>query len=120
MPCVSTCACSCPLYSWRSVVLGQRRLTVTWLYCRAEVDGYLSVRQPGAWLSGLRGRLLLPPGEVVVAGTHYDVPLINALVFYIGIRVRQPVRRHAVCFGIPPRCSTCSVHVLTMGKDSIS
>ena len=59
--------------------------------CRAEVDGYLSSRGPAAWLSGLRGRLLLPPGEVVVAGTHYDVPLLNALVFYVGIRVRAPV-----------------------------
>lgn len=55
---------------------------------RAEVDGYLNARQPGGWLGGLRGRLLLPPGEVVAAGTHYDTPLINALVFYVGIRVR--------------------------------
>lgn len=52
------------------------------------MDGYLGARQPGGWLGGLRGRLLLPPGEVVVAGTHYDVPLINALVFYVGIWVR--------------------------------
>jgi len=51
------------------------------------VDGYLSSRGPVAWLSSLRGRLLLPPGEVHVAGTHYDVPMLNALVFYVGIRV---------------------------------
>ena len=57
---------------------------------RAEVDGYLANRGPALWLGGLRGRLLLPPGDAALAGTHYDVPLLNSLVFYVGIRVRLP------------------------------
>ncbi len=52
------------------------------------MDGYLARRGSPGWLGGLRGRLLLPPGDVAAAGTNYNVPLINALVFYVGIRVR--------------------------------
>ena len=55
---------------------------------RGEVDAYLAARQPVAFLAGLRQRLLLPQAEVQLHGTSYNVPLLNALVFYVGIKVR--------------------------------
>ena len=55
---------------------------------RGEVDAYLAQRQPVTFLASLKQRLLLPQHEVLLCGTKYNVPLLNALVFYVGIRVR--------------------------------
>ncbi len=55
---------------------------------RAEVDAYLAARQPAGFLAALRQRLLLPAHEVHLCGTKYNVPLLNALVFYVGVQVR--------------------------------
>jgi hypothetical protein len=35
----------------------------------------------------LKGRLMLPPAEAVSSGTKYNVPLLNALVLYVGMQV---------------------------------
>ncbi|KAK9843414.1 hypothetical protein WJX81_000935 [Elliptochloris bilobata] len=53
---------------------------------RAEVDAYLGSRQPAGFLAALRQRLLLPVHEVHLCGTKYNVPLLNALVFYVGVQ----------------------------------
>ena len=59
---------------------------------RAEVDGILGrLAPPGAALS-LRQRLVLSPSEALAAGSRYNVPLINALVFYVGIRAVEESR----------------------------
>jgi len=55
---------------------------------RAEVDAYLAARQPAGFLAALRQRLLLPAHEVHLCGTKYNVPLLNALVFYVGVQAR--------------------------------
>ena len=54
---------------------------------RTEVDAYLAHRQPPHFPGSLRSRLALPPHEVAICGTKYNVPLLNALVFYVGIQV---------------------------------
>jgi CCR4-NOT transcription complex subunit 1 len=51
-----------------------------------EVDHYLKTRLPSTFCSDLRQRLLLPPHEAMACGTHYNVPLLNALVLYVGIQ----------------------------------
>lgn len=56
---------------------------------RAEVDTYMAARQPATFLTSLKQRLLLPQHETILCGTKYSQPLLNALVFYVGIRVRQ-------------------------------
>ncbi len=55
---------------------------------RAEVDAYLAGHGPAAtaFLMGMRSRLTLSPADALVCGTKYNVPLINALAFYVGIR----------------------------------
>lgn len=53
---------------------------------RAEVDAYLAAQGPPNFLMGLRSRLTLSPSDALVCGTKYNVPLINALAFYVGIR----------------------------------
>jgi hypothetical protein len=40
-----------------------------------------------SFLSDLKQKLLLPQNEASIAGTRYNVPLINSLVLYIGIQV---------------------------------
>lgn len=53
---------------------------------RAELDHYLKARQPSSFCSELGQRLLLAPHESLVCGTRYNVPLLNALVLYVGIQ----------------------------------
>lgn len=53
-----------------------------------QVDSYMTQRSPAAFLSGLQARLVLPSTDVALSGTRYNVPLLNALVFYVGIQVR--------------------------------
>ncbi|KAJ4727200.1 putative Ccr4-not transcription complex [Melia azedarach] len=54
---------------------------------KADVDEYLKTGQPGSsFLTELKQKLLLPPGEAASAGTRYNVPLINSLVLYVGMQ----------------------------------
>ncbi|KAM7274650.1 hypothetical protein ACFE04_016516 [Oxalis oulophora] len=65
---------------------------------KVEVDEFLkqSRQQGSLFLTELKQRLLLPPSDVSVTGTRYNVPLINSLVLYVGmqaiqqLQVRQP------------------------------
>jgi CCR4-NOT transcription complex subunit 1 len=52
---------------------------------QVPLNTYLSMRQPANFLSELPQKLLLPQAEALGAGTRYSVPLINALVLYIGM-----------------------------------
>ncbi|KAK9148278.1 hypothetical protein Scep_007035 [Stephania cephalantha] len=57
---------------------------------RNDIDEYLKTRnQSSPFLMELKQRLLLPQGEIVQAGTRYNVPLINSLVLYVGIQAIQ-------------------------------
>ena len=51
------------------------------------MDSYLNSRGPASFLAGLRQRLTLADSGAVEAGSAYNIPLINALVFYCGIEV---------------------------------
>ena len=53
---------------------------------RAEVDAILAGQAPPGAASALLQRLTLGPSEALAAGSRYNAPLINALVFYVGIR----------------------------------
>ncbi|CAK9867154.1 unnamed protein product [Sphagnum jensenii] len=60
---------------------------------KAEVDDYLKTRQRLSLLSvDLKGRLMLPPAEAVSSGTKYNVPLLNALVLYVGMQAIQQLQ----------------------------
>lgn len=51
----------------------------------------------------IKARLLLPASEAVPCGTKYNVPLLNALVLYIGMQVNES---HLVVLDLVQ----CSVH----------
>jgi len=51
---------------------------------RQSIDLYLRTRGPVSFLLDLRSKLLLPPLAAQAAGTRYNVPVINALVLYVG------------------------------------
>ena len=53
------------------------------------MDSYLRSRQPESFLQSLRQRLLLPAQDVALYGTRYNCPLLNALVFYVGVQVSK-------------------------------
>lgn len=54
---------------------------------RSEVDTFLHSRSNQSFLVQLPARLQLPAQEAMLCGTRYNVPLLNALVFYVGIQV---------------------------------
>lgn len=62
---------------------------------RGEVDAYLKTRAAGALPSDLRARLLLPAQHALAAGSRYNVPLLNALVLYIGCAAIAASRKEA-------------------------
>ncbi len=49
--------------------------------------GIVQKSEGSLFLSDLKQKLLLPQNETSVAGTRYNVPLINSLVLYVGIQV---------------------------------
>lgn len=54
---------------------------------RAEVDAVMEGRVPsGVAMATLRQHLLLQPAEALAIGSRYNAQLINAVVFYAGIR----------------------------------
>lgn len=58
------------------------------MLCRTAVDTYMKARDPsGPFLGSLRNRIALSQQESIMQGTRYNVPLLNALVFYVGIEV---------------------------------
>ncbi|KHG29327.1 CCR4-NOT transcription complex subunit 1 [Gossypium arboreum] len=61
---------------------------------KADVDEYLKMRPQGGstFLTELKQRLLLSPSEAASAGTHYNVPLINSLVLYVGMQAIQQLQ----------------------------
>jgi CCR4-NOT transcription complex subunit 1 len=53
---------------------------------KTQVDEYLK-RPDGSFLTDLKQKLLLPQNEANIAGTRYNVPLVNSLVLYVGMQV---------------------------------
>lgn len=53
---------------------------------QAEVDHYFKQRAPASFAHDLRQRLMLGQQEALVCGTRYNVPLMNALVLYVGMQ----------------------------------
>ncbi|ONK63797.1 uncharacterized protein A4U43_C07F19040 [Asparagus officinalis] len=60
---------------------------------KADIDEYLQTRPEGStFLSELKQRLFLPLNEANLAGTRYNVPLINSLVLYVGMQAIQQLQ----------------------------
>ncbi|CAN8296001.1 unnamed protein product [Cochlearia groenlandica] len=58
-----------------------------------DVDEYLTSRQHNStFLSELKQKLLLSSSEASLAGTRYNVPLINSLVLYTGMQAIQQLQ----------------------------
>ncbi|KAG6496973.1 hypothetical protein ZIOFF_044856 [Zingiber officinale] len=57
---------------------------------KSDIDEYLKVTsEVSSFINELIPRLLLPQSEANLAGTRYNVPLINSLVLYIGMQATQ-------------------------------
>jgi CCR4-NOT transcription complex subunit 1 len=59
---------------------------------RAEIDTYLKTRTPVSFLVELKSKLYLSNQEALVSGTKFNVPLINALVMYVGMQAIQQLQ----------------------------
>ncbi|KAJ3214619.1 hypothetical protein HDU67_001427 [Dinochytrium kinnereticum] len=53
---------------------------------KVDIDTYLKTRGPVSFLLDLRSRLLSPASVQSESGTKYNVPVINALVLYVGVQ----------------------------------
>ncbi|OAY69195.1 CCR4-NOT transcription complex subunit 1, partial [Ananas comosus] len=61
---------------------------------KTEIDDYLKTRPEGSpFLTELKQRVLLPQSEANVAGTRYNIPLINSLVLYVGMQSSQAIQQ---------------------------
>jgi len=77
---------------------------------RAEVDAILSGKVPAASAGALTQRLVSTQQEYAATGSRYNVPLINAVVFYVGIRA---VEASAPTPGtVPPTSGTAAIDLL--------
>uniref|UniRef100_R7W1Y5 CCR4-NOT transcription complex subunit 1 n=1 Tax=Aegilops tauschii TaxID=37682 RepID=R7W1Y5_AEGTA len=61
-------------------------------HMKVDVDEYLKRPEGSSFLNDLKQKLLLPQNEANVAGTRYNVPLMNSLVLYIGIQAVQQLQ----------------------------
>ncbi|XP_051196211.1 uncharacterized protein [Lolium perenne] len=61
---------------------------------KTQVDEYLKRPEGSSFLTDLKQKLLLPLNEANVAGTRYNVPLINSLVVYVGIQAVQQLQHN--------------------------
>uniref|UniRef100_A0A0A9GNR2 BED-type domain-containing protein n=1 Tax=Arundo donax TaxID=35708 RepID=A0A0A9GNR2_ARUDO len=61
---------------------------------KTEIDEYLKRPEGSSFLSDLKQKLLLPQNEEIVAGTRYNVPLINSLVLYVGMQAVQQLQHN--------------------------
>ncbi|KAK9805719.1 hypothetical protein WJX73_001907 [Symbiochloris irregularis] len=52
---------------------------------RAEVQSYISTRQPPTFPSTLAARMALSPTDALLCEAKYNVPMLNAFVFYVGL-----------------------------------
>lgn len=52
---------------------------------RAPLDKFLQARAPATFPAVLQERLLLPGGNVEASDVTYNIPLMNALVLYLGV-----------------------------------
>ena len=57
---------------------------------RNEVQSYISNRQPEAFPASLAGRMALSPTDALLCDARYNVPMLNAFVFHVGLTVRPP------------------------------
>jgi CCR4-NOT transcription complex subunit 1 len=80
-----------------------------------DLDAFLKTQRPTTFCRDLPARLRLPAEEWRVAGTTWNVPAINALVLYLGVRdlavyksqaaIMQSAPKdifHALAAGLPP------------------
>ncbi|XP_034575639.1 uncharacterized protein [Setaria viridis] len=61
---------------------------------KAQVDEYLKRPEGSLFLTDLKQKLLLPQNEANVAGTRYNVPLVNSLVLYVGMQAVQQLQQN--------------------------
>ena len=52
-----------------------------------QVDAYLQTKQMSPFLVNIRSSFMLSAQEAQSQDTRYNVPLLNAFVFYVGIKV---------------------------------
>ena len=84
---------------------------------KTEVDEYLKTRQPmSIFIIDLKQRVLLPQHEAVSAGTRYNVPLINALVLYVGMQAIQQLQSKTTTASFGQILARCPSQVSPQNK----
>mmetsp|Transcript_118346 Transcript_118346/g.204768 ORF Transcript_118346/g.204768 Transcript_118346/m.204768 type:complete len:456 (-) Transcript_118346:104-1471(-) len=69
-------------------ILSNYTQTLLQLQLKADVDNFLRTRDRKL-LDTIRDKLRLPKGETLQLDTKYNVPLLNALLLYVGVHLPQ-------------------------------
>jgi CCR4-NOT transcription complex subunit 1 len=106
-------------------------VTASLVQHRAQIqqplDAYLKNRGPASFHKQLLALLQLPPGpngpspEAIKAGTHYNVPLINSLVLYVGtqgINMLQVQRKSGMAAQFHDNACMDLFEALVLGLDA--
>lgn len=56
---------------------------------RQETQSYVASRQPEGLPASLARRMALNPTDAMLCDSRYNVPMLNAYIFYVGLTVRQ-------------------------------
>lgn len=72
-------------------ILANYSTTLLQLHVKADVDNFLRTRDRKL-LETICTKLKLPKGEAMQADTKYNVPLLNALLLYVGMQLPQHVK----------------------------
>ena len=54
----------------------------------SEIQEWVNTRRPANFLPSLATRFLLPPADAVLTNQRYNIPLLNSVVFFVGLTVR--------------------------------
>ena len=83
---------------------------------RNEVQAYIATRQPASFPSSLARRMALSPTDTLLCDARYNVPMLNAFVFYVGLTVRLRDALSGVSCAPPFQQAPCSRRHICMVK----
>lgn len=70
---------------------------------RSEVQTYIASRQPPSFPGTLARRMALSPTDALLCDARYNIPMLNAFVFHVGLTVGTfpagPVLPSGCCHG---------------------
>lgn len=78
---------------------------------KTQIDEYLKRPEGSLFLTDLKQKLLLTQNEANIAGTRYNVPLVNSLVLYVGMQAVQQLQQNKVNASAPAQINQSQMDI---------